>query len=126
MNNDKCQYECKKCQVYEADYVWNPFTCDNENEKYLASIIDDSAIRLDKIIDADGKAKSFDKTKTIPTNFDEKKVLLKQKNLYILLSFLSVTIALLIPVIIYCYLIKLPAKQLLPSQYTNNEKEEVS
>ena len=73
MNNDKCQYECKKRQVYEADYVWNLFTCDSENEKYLASIIDDSAIRLDKIIDADDKAKSFDKIKTIPTNFDEKK-----------------------------------------------------
>ena len=47
MNNDKCQYECKKRRVYEANYVWNPFTCGSENEKYLASIIDDSAIRFD-------------------------------------------------------------------------------
>ena len=83
MNNDKCQYECKKRQVYEADYVWNLFTCDSENEKYLASIIDDSAIRLDKIIDADDKAKSFDKIKTIPTNFDEKKATSKAKKIYI-------------------------------------------
>ena len=90
MNNDKCQYECKKCQVYETDYVWNPFTCDNENEKYLASIIDDSAIRLDKITDADGKAKSFDKTKTIPTNFDEKKVTSKAKKfIYFTFIFIS-------------------------------------
>ena len=56
----------------------------------------------------------------------KRKQLLKQKNLYILLSFLLITIALLIAVNIYCYLIKFLAKQLLPSQYTNNEKEEVS
>ena len=26
-NNVKGWYECKKCHVFEADYVWNPATC---------------------------------------------------------------------------------------------------
>ena len=46
-NNDKCQCECKKFQVCEKDYVWNPATCNCENGKYLASIVDDSAIMCD-------------------------------------------------------------------------------
>ena len=40
--------------------------------KYLANVMDDSVIMCDEIIDAE--AKSYDKqTKTIPTNFNEKK-----------------------------------------------------
>ena len=42
-------------------------------------------------------------TKTIPTNFNEK--------LYILLALLLITIALLIAVSIYCYLVQYQAKQ---------------
>ena len=42
-------------------------------------------------------------TKTIPTNFNEK--------LYILLALLLITIALLIAVSIYCYLMQYRAKQ---------------
>ena len=34
----------------EKDYVWNPATCNSENEKYLASIMDDSVITHDEII----------------------------------------------------------------------------
>ena len=37
--NDKCQCECKKCHVCEKDYVWNPATCNCENGKCLAHII---------------------------------------------------------------------------------------
>ena len=29
-------------------YVWNPATCNSENGKYLASIMDDSAIMCDE------------------------------------------------------------------------------
>ena len=43
----------------------------------------------------------------------------------ILLAFLLITIALLIAVSIYCYLIKYRAKQLLQLPYTNNELKEV-
>ena len=62
--------------------------------------MDDSAIICDEVIDVDGT------TKTVPTNFNEKKVICKTQNFYILLAFLLTTIALLIAVIIYCYLIK--------------------
>ena len=47
----------------------------------------------------------------------------KGKNL---LSILLITLALLIAVSIYCYLIKNQAKQLLPFRYTNYESREVS
>ena len=50
-NNDKCQCECKKRQVCEKDYVWNPATCNCENGKYLESIMDDSAIICDDIVE---------------------------------------------------------------------------
>ena len=49
------------------------------------------------------------------------------QNFYILLAFLLITIALLIAVSIYCYLIKYRAKQkhLLPFHVTNSELKEV-
>ena len=40
------------CHVCEKDYIWNPATCSSENWKY------------DEIIE---------ETKTVPTNFNEKK-----------------------------------------------------
>ena len=46
------------------DYIWNPATCNCENGKYLASIIDDPVITCDEIIE---------ETKAAPTNFNEKK-----------------------------------------------------
>ena len=52
-----------------------------------------------------------EETKTILTNFNEKKVTYKAQNVYILLAFLLITIALLIAASIYCYLIKYRAKQ---------------
>ena len=105
-DNDKCWCECKKCHVCGKDYVWNSATCNFENRKYLASIMDDSMITCDEITE------SYDEEiKTIPTNFNEKKVICKMQNFYILLAFFKITIALLIAVSIYCYLIKYWAKQ---------------
>ena len=72
-----------------------------ENGKYLASIMDDSVIACDEIIESNDE-----ETKTISTNFNEKKATCKTQNLYILLSFLLITRAFLIAVSIYCYFIK--------------------
>ena len=85
--------------------------------------MDDSAIVCDVVIDANAKLSpkdNDDETKTIPTNFNKKKVTCKTQNFYILLAFLLITIALLIAVSIYCYLIKYQAKQkhLLPFHNT--------
>ena len=73
--------------------------------------MDDSAITCDEITesydeDVDAEAKSYDKAKTISTNFNEKKATCKTQNSYILLAFLLTTIALLIAVSIYCYMVK--------------------
>ena len=74
--------------------------------------MDDSAVTCDDIIE-----------ETFPTNFKEKKVACNTQNFYILLTLLLLTIALLIVVSIYCYLIKYGPKQkhLLPFHITNNE-----
>ena len=53
----------KNIYIYEKDYMWNSVTCSCENAKYLASIIDDSVILCDEIID---------KIKAVQTNFNEK------------------------------------------------------
>ena len=84
--------------------------------------MDNSAITCDEIIESYDK-----KTKTVPVNFNEKEVAYKTQHFYILLLFLSITIALFISVSIYCYLIKYRAKQkhLLPFQNTSNELKEV-
>ena len=56
-----------------------------------------------------------------------KKITCKIQNAYILLAFLLITIALLIAVSIYCYLIKYEAKQkhLLSFHDKNNELKQV-
>ena len=88
--------------------------------------MDDSAIICDEVIDADADAEANDEeTKIILTNFNEKKATCKTQNVYVLLAFLLITVALLIAVNIYCYLIKYRAKQLLPFHCTNNELREV-
>ena len=87
-----------------------------KNGKYLASIIDDSVITCDEIIE------SFnEEIKTIPTNFNEKKAICKTQNFFLLVAFLLITIALLLAVSANCYLIKHRAKQkhLLPFNDTN-------
>ena len=71
--------------MYVKNYIWNPATYNCENGKYLASIMDDSAITCDEIIesyDEDAEAKSND-----GINFNEKKATFKIRNFYILLHF---------------------------------------
>ena len=82
----------------KKNYISNPPTRNCENGKYLASIMNDSAITFDEVIE------SYDEE----TNFNEKKAVCKTQNFYILLVSLLITIALLIA---YCYLIKYRAKQ---------------
>ena len=66
-NSDQSGCACKKHHICEKDYIWNPATCSCKNGKYLASIIDDSVITSDEIIDADVQAKSNDEeSKIIP------------------------------------------------------------
>ena len=112
-NTDKCQHEYKNQKehyVCKKDYIWNPATCSCENGKYLASIIDDSVVSCDEIIDTTKSilAKTVSMktvtTKTIPIKSNS-------KNFYVLLAFLLITIAFLIAVSIYCYFIKYPAKE---------------
>ena len=83
-----------------------------QNGKYLANIIDDSVIRCDEITE---------ETKTVTTNFNGKYVISKTKKFYILLAWLLITIALLMAVNIYCYLIKYKSKHLLPCWITNDK-----
>ena len=68
--------------------------------------------------DEETEAKSHDEI-----DFTEKKATCKTQNFYILFEFLLVTIALLIAVSIYCYLIKYRAiqKHVLPFHFTNNK-----
>ena len=84
--------------------------------------MDDSVITCHEIIES-----YQEETKTISTNFNEKKATFKAQNFYILLLFLLITIALLKAVSIYCYLVKYRVKQkdLLPFHNTNNELKEV-
>ena len=53
----------------EGDYIWNSATYNGKNSKYLPSIIDDSVIIWDEIIE---------ETKTGPANLLEKKQPVKQ------------------------------------------------
>ena len=66
-NKDKCWCECKKRHVCEKDHVWNPATCNCENAKYSASIMDDSVIKFDEIIESYNEE----------TNFNEKEATCK-------------------------------------------------
>ena len=60
--------------MFEKEYVWSPTTCICENGKYLASIMDDSAIICDEVIKSCNK-----EVKTFPTFFNEKIKFVKQR-----------------------------------------------
>ena len=60
-NNDKYQCECKQY------YSWNPSTCICENSRYLKSIVDDSVIVHDEVINVTDIA-STNVTNTLPSN----------------------------------------------------------
>ena len=68
-------------------------SCDNV--KYLSSIMDDSEIMCDEILESYDEAR-----KATPRNFNEKKETCKMQIFYILLAFLLITI--LIAVSNYC------------------------
>ena len=82
----------------------------------------DSAITRDEVIESYNK-----ETKTISKKFNEKKATFKTQIFYILIVFLLITIALLIAVSIYCYLIKYRARQkhLLSFHNSNYELKQV-
>ena len=82
--------------------------------------MDNSEIMCDEVTE------SYDEeTKTIPTNFNEKKATCKMQNLYIIL--LVFLLFALIAVSIYCHLIKYQVKQKhsLSFHDKNNELREV-
>ena len=70
----------------KKDFNCNTATCSSENWKYLASMMDDTVITCDEIIDLE------------KTNFNQKTVTSETQNFYILLAFLLITIALSIDV----------------------------
>ena len=115
-NNEKCRCKYKKHHTCKKDDICNPATCSCKNGKYLAIIIDDSVITCDEIIET----AKYIPTKIVLTNSTS-------TNFYILLTFLLITISLLIAVSIYCYLIKYRAKQkhLLPYHITNKSLIEI-
>ena len=88
-------HDYKKHHKCEKD----PAACSCENGKYLASIIDNSVITCDEIIDAE-------ETKIIPKN-----IICETKSFYILFAFLFITIALLISFSNYFCLMKYKAKK---------------
>ena len=75
---------------------------------------------------SDYMIKFINTTKTVPTNFNEKKIASETNNFCILLTVLLITIALLIAVIICRYLTKYQAKENIyyhiTSQITNQKK----
>ena len=62
-------------QIWENYYVWKLATCSCDNGKYLASIMDDSDIMCEEIIE--------EEIKTVTTNSNVKIQSVKQKNIYI-------------------------------------------
>ena len=86
-------------------YIWNPDTYSCGNGKYLASIMVDPAITCDEII------KSYnEETKTILTNFNEKKATCKRQFFYFTCIFINYY-NIIDSFSVYCYLIKYQAKQ---------------
>ena len=112
----------EKTSYIEKRLYWNTVTCSCENGKYLSSIIDNSVITCDKIIDAE--ANSYDKE----TSFNTRKAACKTLNFYIFVVFPLIIIVLLITVCIYYYLIKYQVKQkhLLLFHIINNELKQVT
>ena len=99
--------------------------CTYENGKYVESIIDNSVIMCDEIIDLVQSAtlattKQRNNKNRFNKNASTKSTL---TNFYILLIFLLITLVLLIAVNFYCYLIKYQWKQkyLLLNQISSNE-----
>ena len=94
-------------------------------KKFMFGIILHVAVKMENIygfnsaIFCDEVIESYEEK----TNFNKKKATCKTQNFYILLTFLLITIELLIAVSIYCYSIK--QKHLLPFHFTNNKLKEI-
>ena len=120
----------KSFMYVKNHYVWNPAACNCENGKYLTSIMNDSVIICDKFIVLYAKPSpeddDDDDDQETKTNFNEEKSASKTQNFYILFAFLLIIIALLIPVSIYCYLIKYQPKQKHLLQYHDTTLKQVS
>ena len=79
LDNDKCW--CKLKLNVEC-CIWIPATCDFQNGKYFATIIEDSVITCCEIIDKE-------ETKTVPTNFNVKSTTYKTQFMYFPCLFVS-------------------------------------
>ena len=118
---DLSQLFCFRWYLCRKKYIWNRATCSCKSGKYLASIINDSLITCDEIIDAEAKFNNEER-KTILKN-----TTCKTKSFYIQIVFSLTKLALLIAASIYCYVLKYKEKQklLLPFYVTNNEVKKV-
>ena len=95
-NNDNCRCECKNPTEHHAckkDNTWNPCTCTCENGEHLASIIKDSMITCDEIIEptktvpAKSTSRKTVPTKGTPTNFNKKRYPMQRKSSMFYLPF---------------------------------------
>ena len=82
--NNKCRCECKKLHVCEKDHIWNPATCSCESGKYLASIMDDSTIRCDEILES-----YEEETKLFQQILMKRKQPIKRKITFIFINYYS-------------------------------------
>ena len=97
--NCRCK-NLRKIHVCEKDNICNPSTCTCENGNYLESIIGDSVITCNEIIEVTNLNRKLRGHK-----FKRKKVNLHYKN-FLYFYILSITMSLLIIVSIYSYLVK--------------------
>ena len=125
-NKELCQCECKnpiKYHVCEKDYVSNPSTRACEIDIYSKIIIGDFVVMWwNCTSDKNYSNKNYFNKKLFQQIFMKKNVACKIENFNMLLTFLLITISLLMIISIHCFLIKYSLKQkyLLPYQNTIN------
>ena len=71
----------KPSLICEKGYIWNPVTSSCQNGKYLASIMDDSVITRNEILDAEAKSNDEERNSQ---QILIKKLQLKKHKIYIL------------------------------------------
>ena len=69
--------------MHEKHYIWNPRTCACEIDKHLKSIISDTVVTFDEIIES---------TQITPKHLTEKRATCRIENIYILLTILLIII----------------------------------
>ena len=102
-------------------YIFNPSRCAYKIDNYLKSIIGNSVVTYDEIIDI--VAKSYNE----PTNFNKKKVTYKIINIFLSLPLITISVLIIVRIYNYYYLIKLRLKQkhTLPYCHSNNKSKEI-